>query len=98
MTFEETEKYKLVMYKKRIENNASCEFCGKDLRINDAQFAHVIISSKQNLKKYGKEIIHHPDNGRYTCSACNVKAIIPNYKTELFEDHIKKIKKKLKKT
>lgn len=47
-----------------------CEVCGE--YCNYPQLAHLIPQQKMYLKKYGKEVIHHPMNMRVVCSLrCN---------------------------
>lgn len=49
-----------------------CEVCGELLHWNSFQMAHRIPQRKWLVKKYGKAVIHHPDNLAATCSLrCN---------------------------
>jgi len=60
--------------KERIFNRDhwTCKHCGKPLRAGVPQLAHLIPQRKNNLKKWGKKIIHHPDNFLSACSLeCN---------------------------
>lgn len=62
-----------------------CEVCGKPIAVTETQLAHRIPQSKMNLKKYGKEIIHHRMNLAATCSLrCNAQAIVHG----VAEDHL----------
>jgi len=57
-----------------------CEVCGRRINSETMQLAHRIPQTKRNLKKYGKEVIHHPKNLRATCSlSCNSKVDIRNH-------------------
>jgi 5-methylcytosine-specific restriction endonuclease McrA len=50
----------------------TCKHCSKPIRSEQAQLAHLIPQRKNNLRKWGKAIIHHPDNFRSACSLeCN---------------------------
>lgn len=55
----------------------TCQVCGKWLREGVPQLAHRIAQTKANIRKYGKEVIHHPLNLVSVCSlrcnsACNI--------------------------
>lgn len=79
-----------------LEQGCRCLYCGEIFSNNCLpQFAHKLINSKGNLKKYGAEIIHHKINGVITCPDCNSKAIINNSKTELVKKHVNKIEKSI---
>ena len=68
--------------KKAKEAVYQCSVCGKPIDQFNLQLAHKIIKSKINLKKYGKELIHHEDNLEAVCSLpCN-SAVIVNYNEE----------------
>ena len=58
-----------------IKSGWVCEVCNGYLnRYNSAQLGHRINQNKVNLKKYGKEVIHHPLNLAPTCCLeCNGK-------------------------
>jgi len=76
-----TEREKLEAWekKKRIyyRENGRCEVCGKLIPLEQSQLGHRIGQTKQNLKKYGKKIIHHEKNMALTCSLrCNAKVDI----------------------
>ena len=73
-----------------------CEACGKPL-YEGFQLAHVIPQTKHNLKKYGKEVIHHDLNLKVVCSLkCN-SAVLKNLATHPVEGQelIEKIKKEI---
>lgn len=55
-----------------------CEICGKPVAYNGTpQVAHRI--PQRMIRKYGKEVIHHPLNLMAACSLkCNDKASISN--------------------
>ena len=49
-----------------------CKVCGKPVPLQGCQLGHKIGQTKANLKKYGKEIIHHEKNLELVCSLkCN---------------------------
>ena len=58
-----------------------CEACGESvMRFGAPQLAHRIPQTKQNVTKYGLEIIHHPLNLVATCCLrCNGKVDIRNH-------------------
>lgn len=59
-----------------------CRVCNKPVNPFVAQLGHRIPQSKAMIKKYGKEIIHHPVNLLTTCSLeCNNKVQV-NYEQE----------------
>ncbi len=70
-----------------------CQGCGESILIyGTPQLAHRISKDKVNLKKYGPEIIHHPENLKSTCSlACNALFDLGG-KTVLIEALVNKIK------
>lgn len=51
----------------------ACRNCGESIHTHGSpQLAHGIANTKTNLKIFGKEIIHHPDNLFSTCCIrCN---------------------------
>ncbi len=58
-----------------------CHHCGGSIyKYGTPQLAHRIPATKMNLKKYGREIIHHPLNLLSCCSIgiCNDSALIGN--------------------
>jgi len=49
-----------------------CEECNKSLPLDKGEMAHCIAKTDEWITKYGKEVINHPDNLKWTCSgACN---------------------------
>lgn len=81
--------------KKFIEQRAECFMCYKTITLYGSQLAHRIPKSKMNLRKYGDEMINHPDNMRLVCSlACNSAVLVrPG---GIFEkDIVESIRKKL---
>jgi len=68
-----------VRLEKYRETGYRCEVCGKYLWATGAipQLAHRIPQRKWCLKRWGKEIIHHPDNLALVCGLeCNAKVQI----------------------
>lgn len=54
-----------------------CEVCNAPLDFRTYHMAHIVPKSKANLRKYGREIIHHPDNMKATCGLrCNAAVLI----------------------
>lgn len=54
-----------------------CVVCGRPLRSGIPQLAHRIPQRKIYLKRYGAEIIHHPDNlASVESLGCNAKVDI----------------------
>jgi 5-methylcytosine-specific restriction endonuclease McrA len=51
----------------------TCQFCGVSIfRYGTPQLAHKISQSAMNIKKYGKEVIHHTKNmASVCCLKCN---------------------------
>jgi len=66
-----------------------CEVCGRAISVHDAQLAHRIPQSRMNLRKYGKEIIHHPMNLAVTCPPCNSAVIVRFLEEEALVEKIK---------
>ncbi len=63
-----------------------CEVCEKPMSFGQIQMAHRLRQSKANLKKWGKDIIHHENNLVATCSlSCNAKVSTSNWR-EVFSD------------
>ena len=80
-----------------VERGCTCEVCGKHLDYGNLQLAHRIASTKGYLKKYGKDVIHHPLNLATVCSLkCN-DAVLLDPKTHPIEaqELIEKIKESL---
>lgn len=90
----EAEEKKIEIYNIR---GATCEVCGKRVLYTEAQIAHRI--SKGQVKKYGKEIIHHPKNLVLTCSGkmgrCNDSINITNNPMEVLRI-VKSIEEEIK--
>lgn len=60
-----------------------CEVCGSDVGPYNTQLAHRIPQSNANLKKYGKEIVHHHYNLAVTCGLeCNGAVIVHGLEEE----------------
>lgn len=77
-----------------IESDYKCQVCGRPLDLS-CQLAHIIPNTKYNLKKYGKDLIHHKLNFKIVCSLkCNAAVLIGNNFQEEAE-LIKRIKKGL---
>ena len=75
----------------------TCKVCGKPLQEGTPQLAHRIRQSKQNLKKYGEEIMHHNFNLVATCSLkCNGRVDI-TFNTLEHNKLIDRIKKDIEK-
>lgn len=56
-----------------------CRHCGKPVAW-PGQLAHLIPQSKAMLRRYGKEVIHHPLNLALVCGlACNDAVSISNH-------------------
>ncbi|MGB3465491.1 MAG: hypothetical protein WBA74_09475, partial [Cyclobacteriaceae bacterium] len=67
MTFDE--KMQAIEQKQQMirEQGGRCFYCGELFSNNCLpQFAHKLVKSKANIKKYGKEVIHHKLNGVIT--------------------------------
>jgi hypothetical protein len=59
-----------------LTQHGKCDHCHKDIpssKIYESHLAHRIPKSKANLKKYGKDIIHHPLNIPLVCGDNNNK-------------------------
>jgi len=100
--FDMTERERFVYQENRIrlmvERGCKCEVCGKPLHLGNLQLAHICPATKGYLKKYGKEVIHHPLNLATVCSLkCN-DAVLLDPKTHPIEakELIEKIKEELK--
>jgi 5-methylcytosine-specific restriction endonuclease McrA len=72
-----------------------CQYCGKPIAYGQPQVAHQIPQRKMYLKKYGKEIIHHPNNLKSVCSLkCNSHFDL-GIKDELIKNKVQEIIKKI---
>lgn len=80
--------------KKRIlsRDGYRCQHCGRPARY----LAHRIAQTKANIRKYGQEIIHHPDNLVSVCEnpACNDWFNI-GFKSAMADDLAEKIRRKI---
>ena len=67
-----------------------CATCGAPLR--EFQLAHIIPQRKHWIRRYGKALIHHPENMRATCPTdlCNGAQSLGN-NAYLIERHAAKI-------
>jgi len=96
----EREKYNIAETKQRLfaRDGYRCQNCGGSIYAYDTpQLAHCIASSIVNIRRYGKEVIHHDDNLKSVCSlrcndGCNI-GMIPVERDALAE----RIKEKLRK-
>lgn len=89
MKFEEQEK-RLQIFRRA---GWKCECCGQRLSRDGMhpQLAHIIPQKKRNIKKYGKQVIHHQLNLKAVCSGrCN-SAVDINGKDMLIEKLVNKI-------
>lgn len=60
----EAEEKKIRIY---FQAGGRCKICGNPVSMSEAQLAHKIAKSRQNIKHYGKEVIFHPKNMILTC-------------------------------
>jgi 5-methylcytosine-specific restriction endonuclease McrA len=71
----EREKYNIAETKQRLfaRDGYRCQNCGGSIYAYDfPQLAHKIANSLVNIKRYGKEVIHHDDNlSSVCCLKCN---------------------------
>jgi 5-methylcytosine-specific restriction endonuclease McrA len=69
----------------------TCRICGDPIRQHGTpQLAHRIPQTKSNLKRYGKEVIHHDDNLWSVCGLqCNAAALIHGEEIEQLAKAIK---------
>lgn len=63
-----------------------CQACGAEVSWPGV-LAHGIPQAKWAIKKYGAEIVHHPDNLTLVChrQSCNDKVSISNHPREMDE-------------
>ena len=73
MTRINAEDLKLVMYYKAF---GSCTVCKKTLYYAQAQLAHRIPKTIRYIRKYGRDVIHHPLNMAITCDRCNSSVLM----------------------
>jgi len=67
-----------------VRDRGCCRYCGKPVPF-PGELAHRIPQTKVNLKKYGKDVIHHKNNLALVCyrsSRCNDGMMIGNDKEE----------------
>lgn len=94
---DKSEKIRQIKLQKLFEQNGVCSVCGKILSTTGGQLAHKIGQNEWTIKKYGEDIIHHPDNMELVCGlTCNGKVDITR-KPKLVEELANKIRKKLNK-
>ena len=90
----------MIDYEKRLKvferDHYTCCNCGKSIMYYmSPQIAHMIAKSKNNIKKYSKEVIDHELNLKSTCSLrCNDACMI-NIKGKIEIELVNKIKKEL---
>ena len=74
----------------------TCQTCGESIyRFGSQQLAHRISQSVMNVKRYGKEVIHHPLNMASVCSLrCN-DAMNIGFSTKQADELAEKIKELL---
>ena len=83
-----------ILYDKWADQDGQCVVCGQFLSTAHFQLAHVVPKTKPNIKKYGLDIIDHPDNLRLVCSLrCNSSVLIGAGRIAKEQEHIEKIKK-----
>lgn len=72
-----------------------CATCGKPLDRMQFHLAHVIPQRKHWMRRYGKHVVHHPDNLRATCptDSCNGAVSLGNNQ-HLCDLHAEAIKTK----
>ena len=70
----------------------TCRICGLPIRQHGTpQLAHRIAQTKANIKRYGKEVIHHDDNLWSTCSLeCNARAMVNHSEAEELAESIRR--------
>lgn len=44
-----------------------CAYCGKPITPYESEIAHRIPQRKHMIRRYGKDVIHHPDNLALVC-------------------------------
>ena len=86
--------YRDIVIDKWMDNSGVCEVCNGPLTLGTPQLAHIVEKSKPNIKKYGLEVIDHPDNLKLVCSLkCNSAVLIGKSKTESIKKHIENIER-----
>ena len=93
MNIYEQEYIQMLKARKLIEQNCRCASCGEVFKMADkVELSHIIPQRKYLIKLYGKEIIHHELNMKLChAGACNSSVQISPNKTELVNEHIRKI-------
>lgn len=78
MNLEEQEKIYNLKNQKFLEQHGICPACKKEFKSSDKlELAHIVPQRKWCLKRFGKEVIHHPLNMKLTHSGnCNAKVQI----------------------
>ena len=72
-----------------------CYVCGEYFPSSKLQMAHVLSKSKNNIRVYGYEVVHHRKGIRITCAEHNSAVMINTSKTELVKEHVAMIKEDL---
>lgn len=92
-------KYTDIIFMKFYRQRGRCAACNKIFSIFDSvELAHICPQRKWLIKKYGKEIIHHPLNMKLTHTGeCNSSVQISPNKTALLEEHIDMIRNAIEK-
>jgi 5-methylcytosine-specific restriction endonuclease McrA len=86
-----TEAEKFYINENRMElfdrDNWTCQICGEPILLyGTPQAAHKIKQAKHFIQKYGRDIIHHPENIKSVCSLeCNAKVDLGNNWAEIAE-------------
>lgn len=95
-----TERQRFDMQEQRQEifrrDEYTCKACGESIyRFGNPQLAHRISQSVMNVKRYGKEVIHHPLNMASVCSLrCN-DAMNIGFSTKQADELAEKIKQEI---
>ena len=97
-----TERQRFDMQEQRQEifrrDEYTCQTCGESIyRFGNPQLAHKIGQGVANVKRYGKEVIHHSENMASVCSLrCN-DAMNIGQKTKQADALAEKIKQEINK-
>ena len=76
------------------DSNYTCDVCNKRFGSSQLQLAHIIPKHKNYIKRFGLEVIHHPDNLVLTCDKCN-SSVMLNPDTIPGQEHINNILRKI---
>ena len=97
MNFYDQEITQEIRENKMIEQGGKCAACGKYFKANEKiELAHLLPQRKHIMKRYGKEIIHHPMNMKLTHSGdCNDAVQMSPNKTVLVEAHVESIRQEI---